>query len=196
MPVLQVVEIVGREEMKVLPSKEVEERFGITEDQLDQWERDATEGIYHGEPSGPVVVGPGRPMKFGEEMRQVGFKEPVNRVALIDARAAQLGVKRSTISAVLSRAISRQRGSSRIRLKKVARRLLACAERQPAYSAPWRKPSFMARCRYSLRFSMLPAFSYCRAMKYSMRPRVGPLTLSSTASSSPMWFDFLRITMS
>lgn len=81
--------------MKVLSSKEVEERFGITGEQLDQWERNATKGVYHGEPSGPVVAGPGRPMKFGEEMRQVGFKEPVNRVALIDVRAAQLGVRRS-----------------------------------------------------------------------------------------------------
>ena len=136
MPVLQVVEIVGREEMKVLPSKEVEERFGITEEQLDQWERDATEGIYHGEPSGPVVVGPGRPMKFGEEMRQVGFKEPVNRVALIDARAAQLGVKRSTISAVLSRAISRQRGSSRIRLNQGASAFLLVRSASPPTPRP------------------------------------------------------------
>ncbi len=34
-------------------------------------------------------------MMFGEEMRQVGFKEPLSRVALIDARASQLGLKRS-----------------------------------------------------------------------------------------------------
>ena len=81
--------------MKVLSAQEVEERFGITPEQLDQWEKDASDGIFHGEPSGPVVTGPGRPMKFGEEMRQVGFKEPLSRVALIDSRAAQLGLKRS-----------------------------------------------------------------------------------------------------
>ena len=80
--------------MKVLSAKEIEERFGITGEQLDQWEKDASDDIYHGEPSGPAVTGPGRPMKFGEQMRQVGFKEPLGRVALIDVRAAQLGVKR------------------------------------------------------------------------------------------------------
>ncbi len=81
--------------MKVLSAEEIEERFGITSEQLDQWEDDASKGIFHGEPSGPVVTGPGRPMMFGEEMRQVGFKEPLSRVELIDARAAQLGLKRS-----------------------------------------------------------------------------------------------------
>ena len=28
-------------------------------------------------------------------MKQVGFKEPLNKIAAIDARAAQLGMKRS-----------------------------------------------------------------------------------------------------
>ena len=32
---------------------------------------------------------------FDEEMKQVGFKEPVNKILLIDIRAAQLGMKRS-----------------------------------------------------------------------------------------------------
>ncbi len=77
-----------------MSAEEIEERFGITPEQLDQWEDDASKGIFHGEPSGPVVTGPGRPMMFGEEMRQVRFKEPLSRVELIDARAAQLGLKR------------------------------------------------------------------------------------------------------
>ena len=81
--------------MRVLSAEEIEERFGITAEQLDQWEDEASRGVLPGEPSGPVVTGPGRPMMFGEEMRQVGFKEPLSRVALIDARASQLGLKRS-----------------------------------------------------------------------------------------------------
>jgi predicted DNA binding CopG/RHH family protein len=32
---------------------------------------------------------------FGEEMRQVGFKEPIGKVEAIDRRAASLGLKRS-----------------------------------------------------------------------------------------------------
>ena len=43
--------------------------------------------------SGDAIVG--RPLKFGEEMKQVGFKEPLNKIAAIDARAKQLGMKRS-----------------------------------------------------------------------------------------------------
>ena len=85
--------------MEVMSAEEIEKRFGITQEQLDQWEADATAGIFHGEPVGPVYYapgyGPGRPLMFDEEMKQVGFKEPVSRIGLIDARAAQLGMKRS-----------------------------------------------------------------------------------------------------
>ena len=81
--------------MTVLTAKEVEEQFGYTSEQLDKMEADATAGIFHGEPSGPVIYGPGRPLMFDEEMKQVGFKEPVNKILLIDIRAAQLGMKRS-----------------------------------------------------------------------------------------------------
>lgn len=84
-----------------MSAEEIEERFGITPEQLDQWEDDASKGIFHGESSCQVVTGPGRPMMFGEEMRQVGFKEPLSRVELIDARAAQLGLKRSDYLRVL-----------------------------------------------------------------------------------------------
>ncbi len=81
--------------MKVLTAKEVEEQFGLSEERLDQLEADATAGIFHGEPVGPVIYGPGRPLMFDEEMKQVGFKEPPRVIALIDARAAELGMKRS-----------------------------------------------------------------------------------------------------
>ena len=37
----------------------------------------------------------GRPLKFGQEMRQVGFKEPLSKVEAIDRRAAELGMRRS-----------------------------------------------------------------------------------------------------
>ena len=70
--------------MKVMDAREIEKRFGITEEQLDAWGKDASEGILHGEPRGEVVVG--RPLKFGEEMRQVGFKEPIRKIELIDRR--------------------------------------------------------------------------------------------------------------
>ena len=78
-----------------MSADEIKKEFGITPEQLGQWEADAAAGILHGEPSGPVTYGPGRPLMFDEEMKQVGFKEPVNKILLIDIRAAQLGMKRS-----------------------------------------------------------------------------------------------------
>lgn len=79
--------------MRVMTAEELEKEFGIAGDQLDSWEKDAAEGILHGEPRGEVIVG--RPLLFGEEMRQVGFKEPLRKVNAIDRRANQLGMKRS-----------------------------------------------------------------------------------------------------
>lgn len=85
--------------MKVLTPEEVEEKFGYTPEKLDEMENEATEGIFHGEPSGPVVYapgyGPGRPLMFGEEMKQIGFKETLYRIMQIDARARQLEMTRS-----------------------------------------------------------------------------------------------------
>ncbi|MDM8289181.1 hypothetical protein QUW41_07675 [Slackia piriformis] len=54
--------------MKVMDAREIEKRFGITDEQLDAWEKDASEGILHGEPCGEVVVG--KQLKFGEEMQR------------------------------------------------------------------------------------------------------------------------------
>lgn len=79
--------------MKVMTSKEIEDRFGIDASQLDAWERDAADGVLHGEPRGAVVSG--RPLLFGEETRQVGFREPISRIEEIDRRARQLGMRRS-----------------------------------------------------------------------------------------------------
>ncbi|MBQ9069149.1 MAG: hypothetical protein IJ131_08835 [Eggerthellaceae bacterium] len=78
---------------KVMTSKEIESKFGIPSGQIEQWAEDAEKGVYHGEPRGEVVRG--RPLLFGEETRQVGFKEPLQKVKLIDRRASQLGMRRS-----------------------------------------------------------------------------------------------------
>lgn len=73
--------------------KDMLEEFGVTDEQLEAWEADAAKGIFHGEPRGEVVVG--RPLLFGEPMQQVGFKEPLRKVEAIEARAKQLGMRRS-----------------------------------------------------------------------------------------------------
>ena len=78
--------------MRVLTSEEVEKELGITNEQIERWEEDISKGILHGEP-GEIIVG--RPLMFGEEMRQVGFKEPLHVIDAIDKRAKQLGMRRS-----------------------------------------------------------------------------------------------------
>ena len=78
--------------MIVMTSKEIEEKYGMAAAELDALSTDAERGILHGEPRETVV---GRPLKFGEQMRQVGFKEPARKAAAIDMRAEQLGMRRS-----------------------------------------------------------------------------------------------------
>ena len=79
--------------MKVLSTNEVEKHFGLSAERIDELERDAANGMLHGTPVGEITRG--RPFMFGEEMRQVGFKEPLQKVAAIDRRAEQLGMQRS-----------------------------------------------------------------------------------------------------
>jgi len=76
-----------------MTKKETLEKFGVTEKQLEEWEADAAKGILPGKPAGEVVVG--RPLKFGEETKQVGFKEPLSKIDAIERRAKQLGMRRS-----------------------------------------------------------------------------------------------------
>ena len=79
--------------MKRISAEELEGRFGVTAEELDALERDASHGILHGTAVGEVVMG--RPRKFGEETRQIGFREPVTKISAIERRAAQLGMGRS-----------------------------------------------------------------------------------------------------
>jgi hypothetical protein len=79
--------------MERISAAEMEERFGVTAEELDALERDASRGVLHGKPAGKVVMG--RPRKFHEETRQIGFREPVGKVSAIERRAAQLGMGRS-----------------------------------------------------------------------------------------------------
>ncbi len=79
--------------MRIAAAEEIEDRFGLGSEVLDEWERDAADGVLHGEPRGEVVMG--RPLLFGEETKQVGFREPVSTIEKIDRRARQLGMKRS-----------------------------------------------------------------------------------------------------
>ena len=78
--------------MIVMTSREIEEKYGMAAAELDALPRDAENGVFHGEVRETVA---GRPLMFGEETKQVGFREPVRKIAAIDARADQLGMRRS-----------------------------------------------------------------------------------------------------
>ena len=74
-------------------AKELEEMFGVTAEQLDEWEKEAAQGILPGEQVGEIIVG--RPLKFGEPLQFVGFNDTPQKVAAMDERASKLGMSRS-----------------------------------------------------------------------------------------------------
>ena len=74
-------------------AKELEKRFGVTAEEVERLAFPWENGELVGRPVGKIIVG--RPLKFGEELRSVGFKETKLKVDAIDERAAFLGMKRS-----------------------------------------------------------------------------------------------------
>lgn len=74
--------------------QELEQLFEITPERIAEIDADASQGILQGD-AGKTVTGPGRPLLFDEVMTQVTFKEPQAHVQAMDARAQQLGMRRS-----------------------------------------------------------------------------------------------------
>lgn len=73
--------------------KELEEEFGVTAEQLEEWDAAFARGEMIGEPVGDVIVG--RPLLFGEEMKVVTYKDTASKIAEMDKRAASLELSRS-----------------------------------------------------------------------------------------------------
>ena len=63
---------------------EILEKFGVTEAQLDAWEEDAAQGVFHGEPRKIVV---GRPKLTDEPLRAITVTLPSSMVDSIDKRS-------------------------------------------------------------------------------------------------------------
>ena len=51
--------------------------------------------LLHGMPEALMACRWGRPLKFGEHLRLVGFKETEQKIERMDKRADSLGMKRS-----------------------------------------------------------------------------------------------------
>jgi len=74
-------------------AEELEKTFGVTAEEIEALAAPWENGDVVGTPVGKIIVG--RPLKFGEELRPIGFKETKIKIDAIDQRAASLGMKRS-----------------------------------------------------------------------------------------------------
>ena len=77
----------------MMTAEEIEERFGISQAQVEEWSAAWERGELPGEPVGEVTYG--RPLKFGEPLQVVTFKDTEQHVSAMDRRASDLGLKRS-----------------------------------------------------------------------------------------------------
>lgn len=77
----------------MMTAEEIEERFGVSQAQVEEWAAPYERGEIPGEPAGPVIYG--RPLKFGEPLQTITFKDTRQHVDAMDARADELGFKRS-----------------------------------------------------------------------------------------------------
>ena len=59
-------------------------KFGVTDEQLDAWEEDASRGVFPGKPRGEVVIG--RPRLADEPLRAITVTLPQSMVEDIDRR--------------------------------------------------------------------------------------------------------------
>ncbi len=77
----------------MMTAEEIEERFGISQADVEEWAAPYERGEVPGEPVGEVVYG--RPLKFGEPLQTITFKDTEQHIHAMDARADELGFKRS-----------------------------------------------------------------------------------------------------
>jgi hypothetical protein len=73
--------------------RELEKMFDVTAEQIAEYSEACERGEYPGKPVGDIIIG--RPLKFGEELRPVTFKERDAIITAIDKRAASLDMSRS-----------------------------------------------------------------------------------------------------
>lgn len=73
--------------------QELEQMFDITAERIEELDEMLLRGEIPGEPVGEVIVG--RPLKFGEPMQTVTFKDTKQHVNAMDVRAHELGFRRS-----------------------------------------------------------------------------------------------------
>ena len=83
----------SKKDFENMSPKEIEDYFGVTQEQIEEWDDMLVRGEIPGVSVGEVVVW--RPLKFGEHLRLVGVKETEQKIERMDKRADSLGMKRS-----------------------------------------------------------------------------------------------------
>lgn len=74
-------------------AEELEKLFGLSAEDVEKLAAPWENGDLSGKPTGDIAVG--RPLKFGSQLRIVGFKETESKIDAMDRRAQNLGMKRS-----------------------------------------------------------------------------------------------------
>lgn len=80
----------------MMTAEEIEERFGISQAQVEEWSAAWERGELPGEPVGEVTYG--RPLKFGEPLQVVTFKDTEQHVSAMDRRASSGYVRNTSCS--------------------------------------------------------------------------------------------------
>ena len=72
---------------------ELEQKYGVTAEQIATWSEECERGELPGEPVGDVVMG--RPLLFGEELKSVGYKDTPAVIEAMDRKAKSQNKTRS-----------------------------------------------------------------------------------------------------
>ena len=85
----------SKKDFENMSPKEIEDYFGVTQEQIEEWDDMLVRGEIPGVSVGEVVVG--RPLKFGEHLRLVSSYHLAKqqKIERMDERADSLGMKRS-----------------------------------------------------------------------------------------------------
>jgi len=72
--------------------QKLNEKFGVTEEQLDAWAREYEDGTWKGQ-LGEIT--PGRPKLYHEDLETISFRLPKSRITAIEAVISRKGESRS-----------------------------------------------------------------------------------------------------
>ena len=93
----------------MMTAEEIEERFGISQAQVEEWSAAWERGELPGEPVGEVTYG--RPLKFGEPLQVVTFKDTEQHVSAMDRRAHLPGPRGRRFCLIVLRASNESAGN-------------------------------------------------------------------------------------